>query len=181
MKIKKLLLAFFASAISLTSHAQEMDPKGAIAAMDALPLNYRDGILKLSADNGDPNPLQWYILAKNSRRGDRIYSITVADGQIIAEKPSLDFREILNESTAITLADISVDSGQAFAIAQRHAEAAGKKLGSVSYVLEQKGQGAVPVWSIWCYDPAVKYFGYLQILATTGAVISSEGFPSKSR
>lgn len=178
--VRKFFLMFSLCAAAWASlHAT--DPKGAIAALDALPLSYRDGVLKLSADNGNPNPLQWYILAKNSRRSDRIYSITIADGQIIAEKPSLDFREILNGSTAINLADISVDSTKAFDIAKQYTESAGKKLGSVSYVLEQKGQGAVPIWSIWCYDPSVRYIGYLEILATTGAVISTDGFPSKAR
>ena len=50
----------------------------------------------------------------------------------------------------------------------------GKTLDSVSYALQQKGRDAAPVWAVWCYAADGGYIGYLELLATTGAIVSSE-------
>ena len=72
---------------------------------------------------------------------------------------------------------MTIDSPAAFDIAQQFAEANGKNLGTVSYVLQQTGPDSAPVWQVWCYDRGGRYFGYLQIAATNGAVISTDGLP----
>ena len=74
---------------------------------------------------------------------------------------------------------MAFDSRDAFDLAQRYANANQKTIASASLVLAQQGNGAVPIWSVWCYAPDGTYFGEMQLLATDGTVISNDAFPKK--
>lgn len=145
---------------------------GVKAAIDAVPMRLRNNIVKISADNGTPNPPAWYIVAKTDN--GEVYSVTVKAGQVIEEKPSLNLRALFTAPAAIDLTQLAVGSDGAWAAAQNYCQSKGRKLGSVSYALEQKGRNAAPLWSIWCYGGDGGYIGYLEILASNGTVISSE-------
>jgi hypothetical protein len=140
--------------------------------MALVPPTYGDGILKVSADNGTPNPPVWYILAKKT--GGEVFSISVSQGQITQEKPSLNLRALLGNPAPINLSKVQVDSNGAWNVAVGYCTQKGRNLGSVSYALQQKGPDAVPVWSVWCYGEDGGYIGYVELLATTGAIVSSE-------
>jgi hypothetical protein len=148
------------------------NPGGALAAMALVPPRYGDGILKVSADNGAPNPPAWYILAKKT--DGEVLSITVSQGQITEEKPSLNLRALLGKRSAINLSKVAIDSNGAWNVALGYCAKKGRNLGSVSYALQQKGPDAAPVWAVWCYGEDGGYIGYLELLATTGAIVSSE-------
>jgi hypothetical protein len=152
------------------------DTNGAIAALKALPEKYRAGVLKLSADNASPDPETWYVSAKAAPDNKSTHSLEIAAGQIISDKPSIGLREIFSSANPIDLSKVLIDSRDAFGIAQGYAKASGKLIASVSFVLNQQGSAAVPVWSVWCYAPDGTYFGEMQLLATDGAVISNNAF-----
>lgn len=156
-----------------------MDAKGSAACFDALPQKYRNGILKLSADNADPDPETWYVSAQAGRDDKGMRSIEVASGQIISDKPALGLREIFSSVKPIDLSKVLLDSREIFDIAQQYAVANGKQIGTVSFVLNQQGSSAVPIWSVWCYGPKGSYFGEMRLLATDGTVISNDAFPKK--
>lgn len=120
--------------------AQNGNPDGVKAAIAAVPAYLRDGIVKVSADNGTPNPPAWYFTAKTGN--GEVYSVTVAQGQVVAEKPSLNLRALLTNPSEINLARLTVGSNGAWAAAQNYTQSKGRTLGSVSYVLEQKGRDA---------------------------------------
>lgn len=145
---------------------------GAKAALAVVPIKYSGGILKLSADNGTPNPPAWYILAKKGE--GEIFSLTIAQGQITQEKPSFNLRALVGNPSPIDLDKVLIGSDGAWKLAQDYSARKGRELGSVSYALQQKGPDAAPVWAVWCYGQGGGYIGYLEILATTGAVVSSE-------
>jgi hypothetical protein len=151
---------------------QVENPDGLKAAIAAVPVFLRDGIVKVSADNGTPNPPAWYFIAKTGN--GEAYSVTVVDGQVTEQKPSLNLRALFAMPTTINLARLSVGSNGAWAAAVNYAQSKSKTLGSVSYVLEQKGQDAAPVWSIWCYTRDGYSIGYFQLLADTGKVFNAE-------
>ena len=148
------------------------NPDGALAAIEAVPVYLRDGIVKITADNGTPNPPTWYITAKNG--SGEAYSVTVSQGQLVEEKPSLNLRALLTNPSTINRARLRVGSNGAWTAAEQYVLKKGKTLGSVSYVLEQKGRDAAPIWSIWCYGRDGSSIGYLQVLADTGTVINAE-------
>ncbi|MGA7903807.1 MAG: hypothetical protein WCA06_14340 [Terrimicrobiaceae bacterium] len=153
------------------------DSNSALTALGILPPPYQGDIVKLSADNGDPDPPQWYVLAYRDSPDGGLFSIVIAHGEIVQEKPSLNLGELFKNPSPIAVERMTIDSPAAFDIAQQFAEANGKNLGTVSYVLQQTGGDSAPVWQVWCYDRGGRYFGYLQIAATNGTVISTDGLP----
>ncbi len=163
-----LLLSFFA--IAQPASASDSLSR----AWETLPPYLRDGVVKVSADNATATSETWYFIAKNSHASNRLYSVTVTDGAITAEKPSLDLREVLTHPTPIAFSRIEAGSAAAWAAAEKFAAGIGRVLGTVSYILQQEGDAAAPVWSIWCYGPDGSYFGMLKILATDGSVISTQ-------
>lgn len=165
-----LLSLFVARAVAET---------GAVAALNSLPAKYRDGVLKLSADNADPNPDTWYIVARRGDDGSNIHNLTVAGGQVISDKRTIGLREIFGQASPVAVAKVLVDSPTAFEIAQKYARANGKTVGSVSFALQQNGGASAPIWSVWCYSPGGSYQGLMQLLATDGTVISNDAFPDR--
>jgi hypothetical protein len=173
--LKSLAIALLLASLSL----QSMDSKGALACLEALPEKYRNGVLKLSADNADPDPDTWYVSAQAGPDDKGMRSIEVASGQIISDKPALGLREIFSSAKPLDLSKVQLDSREIFDIAQQFAGANGKQIGTVSFVLNQQGSSAVPIWSVWCYGPKGTYFGELQLLSTDVTVISNDAFPKK--
>ena len=154
------------------------DSNSALGALSILPPEYQGCVVKLSADNGDPDPPQWYILAYRGSPDNGLFSITIAKGEIVQEKPSLNLGELFKSPNPIAIERIAIDSPTAFDIAQQRAAANGRNLDTVSYVLQQTGADSAPVWQIWCYDQRGRYFGYLEIVATSGDVISADDLPN---
>ena len=171
MKLLIVALLFFGS-LSLSAG----DSNGAMECLSALPEKYRNGVLKVSADNANPDPTLWYVLARAGGNEAGLRNLTIASGEVTSDTPAIGFRQIFSSDKPIDLSKVEVDSRDAFDIAQRYANANGKAIGSVSFVLNQKGSSAVPIWSIWCYGPSENYFGKMQLLATDGTVIENEAF-----
>ena len=183
MTFRYLLLLAAMIAVSLQNALPQFDPpqpdsNSALGALSILPPEYQGYVVKLSADNGDPDPSQWYILAYRGSPEDGLFSIAVAKGQIVQEKPSLNLGELFKSPNPIAIERIAIDSPTAFDIAQQRAAANGRNLGTASYVLQQTGAESAPVWQIWCYDRGGRYFGYLEIVATSGDVISADDLPN---
>jgi hypothetical protein len=153
------------------------DSNSALGAVSILPPEYQGYVVKLSADNGDPDPPQWYVLAYRDNPDGGLFTITIANGEIVQEKPSLNLGELFRNPSPIDVGRMTIDSPAAFDIAQQFAAANGRSLATVSYVLLQTGANSAPVWQIWCYDRGGRYFGYLEIVATDGTVVSNDGLP----
>jgi hypothetical protein len=161
------------TAIPRLASAQSVS-NSALGALSVLPPEYQAYIVKLSADNGNPNPPEWYFLAYRGSPEEGLFSIAIANGEIVEEKPSFNLGELFRNPSSIAVEKIAIDSPTAFEIAKEVAAANGRNLDTVSYVLQQTGPDSAPVWRIWCYDRGGEYFGYLEIAATSGAVISTE-------
>ncbi len=178
MKYPSLLLALLlplAARADITgpAPATATTPGGFLDAVQTLPPEYRQGLVKVSADDGNPDPETWYFLARNANKANDVYSLEVEGGALTQEKPSLDFRALLGKPTAISLAQVQIDSLGAWDIAALWCQSRGQRLATASYVLKQTGASAAPVWSVWCYDPDGNTIGEVQILATSGSIISS--------
>jgi hypothetical protein len=165
--IRPLLLVAL-SALTL-SHA--LAGGTAIEALNALPAHFRSDVLFLSADDGDPNPPAWYVMARNTNSLPT--NIIVTDGRVTSQRVTLNPRALINGLVPIDLARVRVDSTGVWRTALSFSADRGRRLGSVSYQLQQRGDAADPIWSVWCYDRRGSYIGFFSALATTGAVISS--------
>jgi hypothetical protein len=172
--MKKLLAAVLLGTLSTLS---ANDPAGAIANLRALPAEFQNGVLKLSADNCAPNPGRWYIAAKSDAKDGGVHNFEMAAGQVLSNKPTLGLSRLLHGNKPISVSKIEFDSRDTFDLAQRYANANQKIIASTSLALTQQGEGATPIWSVWCYGPDGTYFGEMQMLATDGTVVSNDAFP----
>jgi hypothetical protein len=160
-----------------TEEGPAQNVNSALDALNMLPPEYQNFVVKVSADNGTPDPPQWYILAYRGNPQEGLFSITIANGEIIQEKPTLNVGELFKVPNPIAIERVTIDSRSAFEIASQFAAANDRTLRSVSYVLQQTGPDSSPVWKIWCYDRGGSYFGYIEISAANGSVISTDGLP----
>jgi hypothetical protein len=177
--MKTFTLLLFPAIIScLTSFADEPRP-GVRAALRALPPHFTKEVVRVSADNGRPNPTRWYVLARNrSEAGwfvkNPLYSITITDGQLSEAKRSVDARQILNQRNFINIPSVRIDSSVAFSIARNAFGPAGQRMRSASYQLTQRGSTADPIWEVWGYGKSNRYLGVVRLSARTGVVLSTK-------
>lgn len=148
--------------------------ESALQALKALPASARGNVLRISADNANPEPVTWYFIARSGFGEGSLRSITVQDGAVTANRPSFDVRTLVNDSSPIDFSRVRIDSDAVWDIARRFASERGRRLGNVSLNLAQRGRGATAVWAVWCYDRAGNFFGRLNVLASTGDILSSE-------
>ena len=132
MKTLTLPSFLLAMAISFSTALAAAPRIGAKTALQSLPSDFADQIVRLTADNGKPNPKRWYVLARNPQKPglllrDPLYSITIFGGQIAEVKRSLDARQVLRRNF-VDLAKVRVDSTDAFGIAR---EVLGPHLGNL--------------------------------------------------
>ena len=179
----KHALSWLLSSIVLlsTSLADEVRP-GAREALQALPPHFARGVVRLSADNGRPNPIRWYVLARDRRvtglfGRNPLYSITITQGQLSEAKPFVDARQIFNQKNFINVPSVRIDSSVAFSIARNALGPAGQSMRSASYQLTQTGRAADPIWEVWGYRKGNRYLGLVKLSARTGTVIATQKTP----
>jgi len=168
MKQKLFILSF---AVLLHSLAPAIAGNSALDAFRALPSEFQNGVLRLSADDARPNPGTWYFVAMNTDRTALPVNIEVADGEVIRRTPTMNPRTLITGASPINWRSIRIDSTDAWRIAQDFATEEGKRLSSASFVLEQEGRGATPIWSIWLYDARGNQIGFLSVLASNGSIL----------
>ncbi len=99
------------------------DVNSALGALNTLPPEYQNFVVKVSSDNGTPDPPQWYILAYRGNPQEGLFSIIVANGEIVQEKPSFNVGELFKVPNPIAIERITIDSRSAFDIAAQFAAA----------------------------------------------------------
>ena len=103
--------------------APTQDVNSALGALSILPPEYHNFVVKVSADNGTPDPPQWYILAYRGNPDEGLFSIMVANGEIVQEKPTFNVGELFKIPNPIAIERITIDSRSAFEIASQFAAA----------------------------------------------------------
>jgi len=151
-------------------------PNSAVGAMMAIDPKYTEGIVLVTARNGNPQPSQWVVVARDTDDLGTLHKITVADGQVIADVQSMNAFEAFRQDVNIDIPQVQVDSGDAFMIAQPIAAANQKIIGRVDYALTTRGKDAAPIWTLNCFDLNGAFLGKVILLSTTGAVLEHPGF-----
>ncbi len=167
-----LLLPFVASA----QFDGGLNGRSALAALSVLPDNYAQNVVRVSADNADPDPQTWFVMTYKDTMNGPMRSVSIEDGEIKRDETSFNPAAYLRSRTPIDQNRVKIDSPRAYQIAEAYCIANNKELDSVSFALSQQGNAAVPVWEIWCYDSKEKPLGYLKISASEGSVFTAKGF-----
>lgn len=150
---------------------------GAVAAMLAVPEKYAGSILEISGTGGAPNPKEWVLLAWNAENPGTLRKLVVSGDQLVSDTPSLSIYQAERKEVAIVLSSLGIDSGGVWKIAQAYASANKMTLGTIDFQLTGHANDVPPLWIAVCRDPSGKILGKLVILASTGGVQKSSGFP----
>ena len=128
-----------------------------------------DNVTEVRGDKGAPEPRTWKITARNpaGRGGAKEYS--VAGKQITAE------RAASADGAALNMNQLSLDSDGAHTVAERQAKKAGFAYDHASYTLRAGTKSGSPVWEVRLSDEQSGSVGRVNIAATTGNVVSSDG------
>ncbi len=164
-----IVICAAASVIGSSVYASE---NTALNAIQAIPAEYEDAIVKVSCSGAAPDPQQWLILAYQDEVGDGPKEFKVINGQVDGSHESFKIGTMVAHATPIDTTQVKVDSPQILAIAQQVCEEAGRSMNSGDASLTQDGGGASPVWSVTCYDASGKNIGSIRISAVDGSIFS---------
>jgi hypothetical protein len=175
--MKMFLLPFlFLPLVAFAQFDGGQTGRSAMAALSILPDNYVQNVVRISADNADPDPETWYVMTYRDTMNSPVRSVAISDGEIKRDETSFNPAAYLRSRTPIDPNRVKIDSPRAYQIAEAYCIANNKELDSVSFALSQQGKASVPVWEIWCYDSKEKPLGYLKISASEGSVFTAKGF-----
>lgn len=170
MKFFVFLSALVVTLVLAPLEGRAAHPDSALGFLNDLPETFQKGVVYVSADNADPHPDTWYVTARNHT--GLLMNLTIEGGRIVSQRPTISPRALLGRLAPMNISSIRVNSTDLWRKATEIANERGRRMGSMSLVLQQNGRNADPVWEVWCYDTRGSYFAYFSALATTGRVIS---------
>ena len=134
-----------------------------------------DNVTEVRGEKGAPEPRTWKITAKNAggRAGGKEYS--VQGKQITAE------RAASADGAPMNMNQLSLDSDGAHTVAERQAKKAAFAYDHASYRLRAGTKSGSPVWEVRLTDEQSGSAGLVNIAATTGNVVSSEGLTNRRK
>jgi hypothetical protein len=167
-KLITTLCAVFAATVAPVLASENT----ALNAIQAIPAEFEDTIVKVYCSGANPDPQYWLVLAYQDEVGDGPKEFKVVDGQVDDSHETFKIGTLVAHSTPIDTTQVKVDSPQILAIAQEACQEAGKNMSSGDASLTQDGGGASPVWNVTCYDSSGKTIGSIRISAVDGAIFS---------
>jgi hypothetical protein len=136
-------------------------------------------VVALLGWNGDDQPSAWRILVAGAAPGDDYTEFEVSGGAVTAERPwPRTPGDGLPEKPVLT-GLLTVDSTQAYRIADDEAILAGVTLSKLHYQLRFRGHDPHPTWLVTVVDPAGATVGEVVIDAHDGT-IPYQDFPGTS-
>ncbi len=130
-----------------------------------------DSVVEVRGDNGAPQPKVWKIIAKDARGGTREYSVSGA--KLAGEKSAGGGGAPMNMS------QLNLDSDGAHTIAEREAKKTAFTYDRANYSLRGGSKGGSPVWEIHLVDDRSGSTATLDIAATNGNVLATEGLAGR--
>lgn len=162
--------------IALTTAAFAAEPASGLKAAKAIPKTLTKSFAGLSARGGAPTPEKWLVLVHDAKAASGVREFTVTGGVVVSTKEGSDFAPILSAENRIDPAKVRVDSDLAADLAAAYAATNNSVPASFDFELRQAGEGAAPLWTVSALDASGAKLGSLVIAATTGAVVSHDGF-----
>lgn len=134
-----------------------------------------DNVTEVRGEKGAPEPRTWKITGKNSAGGAGGKEYSVQGRQIASERAASP------AGSALNMNQLSLDSDGAYTVAERQAKKAGFAYDHASYTLRSGTKSGSPVWEVRLSDENSGSIGRVNISATTGNVLSSEGLVNRPK
>jgi len=165
------LLAMAAVAVNAQENAPTTAYNAMRLAMATLPPDNKAKLVEVVGLEGYPAPDTWTIqfFDPEARAGLRV--VTVQEGKIRSQKqPSQGFTGA-GEPPTLNLSKLNVDSGAAFAVANKKATAG---FYGLNYRLRPGAEGTLPVWDLELLGKEGGVVGTLQISADNAALLNAK-------
>ena len=130
-----------------------------------------DKVTEVRGQNGAPQPRSWKIVVNDSksRSGAREFDV---QGTRLAGEKSADSRA---EGSLLNMSQLNLDSDGAHQIAEREAKKVGFAYDHADYTLRAGTRGGSPIWEIRLVDDRSRSAATLNLAATTGKILGTEG------
>ena len=134
-----------------------------------------DNIIEVRGDKGAPQPRVWKIVVKDAAARGGAKEFSVQGTRFAGEQASRTGGAPMNMS------QLNLDSDGVHTIAEREAKKVAFAYDHANYTLRAGSKGGSPVWEIRLTDEQTGNSAMLNIAATTGNVLSTEGLVNQRR
>ena len=169
--------ALLALAVIVASHAAR-----AATAYEALRVlgekkgeAFLDNTTEMRGDKGAPEPKSWKITVKSAAGSTSGKTYTVQGKQIAGERAGRA------EGAALNMSQLSLDSDGAHTVAEREAKKTAFAYDHASYWLHSGSKSGAPVWEVRLIDDQSGSAATVNISATTGKVLSTDGLSARRK
>lgn len=133
-----------------------------------------DNVTEVRGERGAPEPRTWKIAVKNAGRASgKEYS--VQGKQVTAE------RAARADGAPMNMNQLSLDSDGAHTVAERLAKKAAFAYDHANYTLRAGSKSGSPIWEVRLTDEQSGNTATVNIAATTGNVLSSDGLTNRRK
>ena len=136
---------------------------------------FLDNTTEVRGEKGAPEPKVWKITVKNSAASTNGKIFSVQGKQIAGD------RAAAASGAALNMSQLSLDSDGAHTVAEREAKKTSFAYDHASYWLHAGSKSGAPVWEVRLTDDQSGNAATVNISATTGKVLSSEGLSARRK
>lgn len=129
-------------------------------------------VVEIRGERGEPQPREWTLLLIDPKARGGVREVTVAGGQITAERAPLRGTTDIAGLAPLDTKALACDSDRVFTAVQSEAKQSGVGFHWIDYTLRTDPQSNAPVWNVKLFDHMGASVGSIRISATRGAVVS---------
>jgi len=168
------ILLFFSSALLILAQSSAFD------SMEAFGKSRGEADLKkvvgLTGSLGQDQPRQWLVLMKDTNIPNLMHEYAVEKGKIVGERHFSRDPDQSLPSVPLPLAQLNVDSADAFRIATQAAIKGGIGFDSVNYLLRIHSTNPSPVWTLTLLDQQQNIVGIVFVSVSTGKLTGTKWY-----
>ena len=136
---------------------------------------FLDNTTEVRGEKGAPEPKVWKITVKNSAASTNGKIFSVQGKQIAGDRPAAA------SGAALNMSQLSLDSDGAHTVAEREAKKTAFAYDHASYWLHAGSKSGAPVWEVRLTDEQSGGAATVNISATTGKVLSTDGLSTRRK
>ena len=136
---------------------------------------FLDNTTEMRGDKGAPEPKSWRITVKSAAASVSGKTYTVQGKQLAGDRAGRA------EGASLNMSQLSLDSDGAHTVAEREAKKTSFAYDHASYWLHSGSKSGAPVWEVRLIDEQSGNIGTVNISATTGKVLSTDGLSARRR
>ena len=136
-----------------------------------------DKVTEVRGTRGTPQPRDWKIFVNDSKSKSGVKEFDVQGTKLLGEKSSAS----RGTGSPMNMSQLNLDSDGAHQIAEREAKKAGFAYDHADYTLRTGTHGGSPIWEVRLVDARSGSAATLNLAATTGKILGTEGLVKHPR